>query len=1078
MVAEKVLIEDFGEKIGGANKENWKSREMLLSEIKDLNHRELLKYVVKANVWKKPDYELMVENGLDPKVAFLVKKVYDAFPAKLESNGKDFEKDLLQAERYLKFANEVSTVVNECKVTSDFFKMFNKVFTENGYFDYSGIGGRGNWTEKARECPFISNKFAKITQLSSYDILKAEREAVSTGFPNKVEAWKKNLDIRELKLAGSDEKEFCIIKKKSHMYEIIGDTFKTKEDAENHLNSEEFRKKMTTKKFGIDITRPQLESIKRKGIDYRNGKDITTDDFMRVFKFRGGEFGNWNTQGDRQQNLNMSYDSLVDLSKLLNIQPSSLSLEGRLAIAYGARGSGRKAAAHYEPAACVINLTKMNGAGSLAHEWSHALDDHFARLSNKSIKGYASSGLSLSSELDRASVNAWNSIMKTIKYKNLLPEDIEKQATEEMNRLDKVFKTWTKDISDAFERKNLPKESYEKLIGSMFDRTISTEDRQNIFNDLNTYYKKEIGKQIDRSTREAFDSFNNHYNRYIENFKNAKDLIRQGETNYFRAAKNLDETRSIPYYTNDTELFARAFESYIEDKLKSQGLRSDYLVYATNYSYGDFSPYPCGAERELLYDSFEKFFESLKELEKGSIDYTGLICEDTYINSDYKDLKNTDKLVVGVDEVEADKDINSSMEFSEASSVIENVSAADTIISTNTSSIDMIKKHLENINDEGVFGEAAFEIVDVIILEESAECINALLQFDGEVKDVDIYNYLSNEDNLLSINGIKVDIMPVKSDRTEEIKDYIEGNKPVEKIIETETIVKDLENEIKNNDLIVVIRNENEKAIVSPGEDSIQINIVENNQTVEVLNVDDELKAAQELCNKAFTDVNEKVNVNVQEPSECIGQVSREYIENLEGNKYIINIKDSMLEKLPSLEIPYYLYENNKTNGYSLYIKAGDRIKAMEDLGIRDKEVGKVSYEKFMKESGKTKYMLISGNELELLSKSNINFAAFKKASGDINIAIKENDLHRTLETIQRAKEDQLGNIGYNALKNIKGETIYRIYGREELDKLLKSDVKFSAFGKPGGKFNIAFKAADLEKIHNIVKSHEKSISK
>ena len=31
--------------------------------------------------------------------------------------------------------------------------------------------------------------------------------------------------------------------------------------------------------------------------------------------------------------------------------------------------------AHYEPLLEVINLTKLRGAGCLAHEWAHALDD-------------------------------------------------------------------------------------------------------------------------------------------------------------------------------------------------------------------------------------------------------------------------------------------------------------------------------------------------------------------------------------------------------------------------------------------------------------------------------------------------------------------------------------------------------------------------------------------------------------------------------------------------------------------------------------------------------------------------------
>jgi len=59
-------------------------------------------------------------------------------------------------------------------------------------------------------------------------------------------------------------------------------------------------------------------------------------------------------------------------------------------LAFGARGKGGKgaAAAHYEPDTTgkvtddtvVINLTRENGPGSLAHEWFHAIDNYFARM--------------------------------------------------------------------------------------------------------------------------------------------------------------------------------------------------------------------------------------------------------------------------------------------------------------------------------------------------------------------------------------------------------------------------------------------------------------------------------------------------------------------------------------------------------------------------------------------------------------------------------------------------------------------------------------------------------------------------
>ncbi len=116
----------------------------------------------------------------------------------------------------------------------------------------------------------------------------------------------------------------------------------------------------------------------RVGVDRRGGRDISPDEFRSTFNFRGVQFGNYVTQRERQRFINESYDALLDMAELLGISPRAVSLDGRLGFAIGARGGG-SAAAHYEPGENVINLTKTNGAGSLAHEWFHALDFYFNR---------------------------------------------------------------------------------------------------------------------------------------------------------------------------------------------------------------------------------------------------------------------------------------------------------------------------------------------------------------------------------------------------------------------------------------------------------------------------------------------------------------------------------------------------------------------------------------------------------------------------------------------------------------------------------------------------------------------------
>lgn len=176
---------------------------------------------------------------------------------------------------------------------------------------------------------------------------------------------------------------------------------------QQYESAEEFNDKCKEKAKARkkDFPFPHLEHLKRTGEDYAgelhvketdslkedtSGQismcfDETPDDvtghaegqdYLDTFHFRGGEFGNWVNQEERQKCLDLGYNALKDLAVLLNIEDKDVSLGGNLSIAFGARGHGR-ALAHYEPMRQVINLTRLKGAGSLAHEWFHALDRYY-----------------------------------------------------------------------------------------------------------------------------------------------------------------------------------------------------------------------------------------------------------------------------------------------------------------------------------------------------------------------------------------------------------------------------------------------------------------------------------------------------------------------------------------------------------------------------------------------------------------------------------------------------------------------------------------------------------------------------
>lgn len=139
---------------------------------------------------------------------------------------------------------------------------------------------------------------------------------------------------------------------------------------------------------------PMLTALVRKGgEDFRGDASVDEQTVIATFGFSGIEYGNSMTQNDRTEYLNQAYDGFMDLSKVLGVPPAAMSLGGSLGLAFGSRGrGGRNAAlAHFEPSNNVINLTRMKGAGSAAHEYGHALANYFYRLS-RGIPGSRSEG--------------------------------------------------------------------------------------------------------------------------------------------------------------------------------------------------------------------------------------------------------------------------------------------------------------------------------------------------------------------------------------------------------------------------------------------------------------------------------------------------------------------------------------------------------------------------------------------------------------------------------------------------------------------------------------------------------------
>jgi len=403
--------------------------------------------------------------------------------------------------------------------------------------------------------------------------------------------------------------------------------------------------------------KPWLDHIDRAGQDRRKG-DVTTKMFQDTFGFRGGEFGNWNMGSDGQAALNHAYDALLDLADTIGVPPKALSLNGELAIAFGARGTGGEgsARAHYEPDAVVINLTKIRGAGSLAHEWFHALDDYIARSSDteataRSRKMFGDQRMAthrltgnVRPEL-KATFDAVVSAMTTKKGGVAIEEEGAKRGLTRaqeavQSRLDNERRTiatarqWgakkgsatTAQLAewDALAARAVAGDNGAKVHVSppKVARLAIGYQSSEVVRGLNAIYKAVTGRSFDtadsasmgRQLYWAINSVADMNERVAKAQEGAIEERRTG-TEFFNEAKKIDGYRASDYWATPHEMGARAFESYIFDKLAANENRSDYLVHGVEnryYALLQMKPYPEGAERTAINDAFDNLFRVIQ----------------------------------------------------------------------------------------------------------------------------------------------------------------------------------------------------------------------------------------------------------------------------------------------------------------------------------------------------------------------------------------------------------------------------------------------------------------------------------
>lgn len=389
-------IEDVGEKIGGARKDVWTSFKDDLNAVADgdLTNQPLSK------IWPAPDYQKLIDDGMDAGAVALVRSFRDEIPAKPRATWK-VKRWAEQVKTLREFANDLLSGSS----TADQFRQSarNLSAISNGLLGRADLYlevGHGKSLEGIR---LVEHHYTLYRGRENVKLWAVEREAAATAFSNwpqeiatgdtkqqAIDGFKAKyatLDAeKQVKKASFDvismQGKFFVAKKVGRNYAKLAGPFATVKEARDHRlnNLADLEKALEAYK---EIPKERRDvNAPRVGEDMRNGQDVTPDFFAKTFGFRGVEFGNWVEQSRRQKDLNDAFDALMDMAAVLGLPPKALSLNGELGLAFGARGGGGvgAAAAHYEHSKVVINLTKKEGAGSLGHEWWHAVDNYFSRM--------------------------------------------------------------------------------------------------------------------------------------------------------------------------------------------------------------------------------------------------------------------------------------------------------------------------------------------------------------------------------------------------------------------------------------------------------------------------------------------------------------------------------------------------------------------------------------------------------------------------------------------------------------------------------------------------------------------------
>lgn len=524
--------------------------------------------LLKSNLIGKIDWLSFKDEGMDSNVAYFIKKFYQQIAT--------------QPLAPLNF-NSQQNYVN---IISNIRQGLEKIKTYDQLQDYV----LEVWSMLKRLPPKILNLYysndsdKKIAE--KYPAIKEYPLRVSAELGEKLYTWL----IKNGSTALFEAKTGTNVKTAT---ESKGNTWQWAEPKNKKDGEAKPQKRKTT--FQLQVA-DKIERIGGKEIDITSSSDLKA-----LIGLNAVQSGNWvlKDKGSAEFHMTQTAQAMSDMSDVLNIPIHQLGLGGNLSIAFGARGKGG-ASAHYEPDERIVNITKFKGGGSLGHELFHAIDNLIQTLSTQKIGSTQFMGTENFDQLENLELkDAFKNLVEQMTtkkgFKSNISDRLFKIKQDYFNSEKSVFVAG-RDIDSTLAHDELIKQIDSAFIEyqKKFKTTPIIEIQNSQFGALNSL-----------ALARYFHGIKDLYNEETKTVSIASQVLIR-ESNFSKHALNLDGDRRNKYWSSFPELSARAFTSYLIDRLAEQGRKNTYLAFEGG---DDALAFPQGNERKEINKAFDKLFK-------------------------------------------------------------------------------------------------------------------------------------------------------------------------------------------------------------------------------------------------------------------------------------------------------------------------------------------------------------------------------------------------------------------------------------------------------------------------------------